>query len=533
MMPWKFAGCKGDFGVDHDFADGVWSREKIWPRMDADEHGQERGKRTRIARMKRWMEDVEYAGARSPPLAPPSGRKIRLRTGSYTWPLHLFDCVQNPRIARMVQLVSQISLAQSPRDMLTAISEHYWHLRPSDYMISMSTKGLPEGHYRVTREIDIAAIRSGRITLDEADPWGDHREPLPVVRGGILGEFIKQKKPLMAHNLNVRDDPVLGNSIAHLGSAIVLPLYDQGQPLYWNLAFRKDPAGFNEEHLEQSLLVANLTGGTNTRLTLMEEVRKLNAALRHEFDEIARIQRTLLPPALPHFPGVEIATSYLTSDQAGGDYYDFFRFHDDARGAFIADVSGHGAAAATVMAMLHGILHAYKGPGSDPAVVLHYANTQLTAAALTATFVTAFLAVYNPSEVEQGQTQLTFARAGHNPPLFLNSRDGSIRVLNDCGTLPLGIQDPYDITSASVTLHTGDTLLLYTDGVTEAMSPDREMFGIDRLVATLSRSTGQPESLIKDIQAAIEHHTQGQPRKDDQTMVAIRYSGLRKESAGV
>ncbi len=424
----------------------------------------------------------------------------------------------------MVQLVSQISLAQSPRDMLTAISEHYWPLRPSDYMISMSTRDLAEGWYRVTRQVDIAAIQSGKISLDQADPWGDKGE-LPVVSGGILGEFIRQKRPLIASDLNVRGDPILGDSIAHLGSVMVLPLYHEGQPVYWNLAFRTGPRDYTDEQLEQSLLVANLTGGTNTRLTLMEEVRTLNLALRHEFEEIARIQRSLLPPVLPDIAGIEIATSYLTSEQAGGDYYDFFKFADDYRGAFIADVSGHGAAAATVMAMLHGILHAYKGPGGDPAAVLRYANEQLMGAALSGTFVTAFLAVYHPQEVSRGRTKLSFARAGHNPPLLKSGRDGTVSALAQDGALPLGINDPYEIQSAAVVMYPMDTLLLYTDGITEAMSPDGEMFGPERLTETLSRSAGEPASLIKGIQAGIEHHSQGRTRKDDQTMVAVRYSG--------
>ena len=416
-------------------------------------------------------------------------------------------------------MVSAISLAQTPREMLSAFAEHYWQLRPSDYMISMSTKGLPEGQYRVTRQIDIAAIREGRTSLEKADPWGP-RGAIPVVSGGFLGKLIAGKRPLLLHDLHVREDPVLGDSIAHLGSVIVMPLYDEGEPRYWNLAFRREPEAFTPEHLEQSLLVANLTGGTNTRLLLVEEVRKLNARLQHEFEEVARVQRALLPRSTPNIPGLEVATSYLPSEQAGGDYFDFFRFEDGTWGIMIADVSGHGAAAATVMAMFHGILHAYAGPGKSPDAVLAYANKRLLDAAIDGSFVTAFLGIYEP------QTgRVTYARSGHNPPLFKDGKTGAVEVMDGAGSLPLGVFEPYEISMACIQLKPMDTIVLYTDGITEAMDSARDMFGTERLEASLTGCSGAPDCVVDSVHGALFKHTGTLNRKDDQTLVAFRYRG--------
>lgn len=433
--------------------------------------------------------------------------------------MKLVDTSDNPRINRLVQMVSAISLAQTPREMLSAFSEHYWHLRPSDYMISLSTKGLPEGQYRITRQIDIAAIRSGRTPLAVADPWGAKGQ-IPVVSDGFLGEVIAGKRPLILHDLNVRNDPVVGDALAHLGSAIIMPLYDEGHPRYWNLAFRKGPAAFSVEDLEQSLLVANLAGGTNTRLLMVEEIRKLNAALRREFEEVARVQRALLPRETPHIPGLEIATSYLPSEQAGGDYFDFFPFEDGTWGILIADVSGHGAAAATVMAMFHGILHAYSGPGKSPDAVMRYANKRLLEAAIDGTFVTAFLGVYEPDT-----GRVTYARSGHNPPVFKRGDTGAVSILDGAGSLPLGVLEPYDISMACIQLEPMDTIVLYTDGITEAMNAAREMFGPEGMDAALTECSGAPDCVVDSVHGALFKHTGSLSRKDDQTLVALRYRG--------
>jgi sigma-B regulation protein RsbU (phosphoserine phosphatase) len=320
--------------------------------------------------------------------------------------------------------------------------------------------------------------------------------------------------------MRLADDPVLGDAVAKMRSAMVLPLYDEGEARYWNIPFRTERAAFRREEMENSWMVANLTGGTNSRLLLVEEVKKLNAALRQQFEEVARVQRSLLPRKTPDIPGVEIATSYLTSDQAGGDYYDFFRFDSGAWGILIADVSGHGAAAATVMAMLHGILHAYTGPGKAPDAVLKYANKRLLEASIDGTFVTAFLGIYEPETA-----RLTYARGGHNPPLLKNGRSGEVATLDSVGSLPLGVFEPYDVTSACVQLQPMDTLVLYTDGITEAMNAAREMFGPGRLDEALTGCSGAPDCVVDSVHGALFKHTGSLARKDDQTLVAIRYRG--------
>lgn len=443
------------------------------------------------------------------------GSGIRLPLHSPVPPVELSA---NPRVELLLDMVREISEATTPGQILRAFASRYWTLRPVDYFISLSTRDLPAGRYRITRQFDVAAATdpSGALRLPVDDPPGP---PPPVLEGGFLAEIVREGRPRLLHDLQLRGDPVLGDALAEMGSAMAIPLFDQSEVKNWSLHFRRAPDGYTEDDLEQALVVANLVGGTNRRLVLAQEVRKLNAAMAAQFEEVARVQRALLPRQIPEIPGLEIATSYLTSQQAGGDYYDFFPFEDGRWGILIADVAGHGAGAATVMAMLHAILHAYTGPQSTPDAVLAYANARLVHSRIEGSFTTAFLAVYDPRD-----GTLTYARSGHNPPR-LKSDGGAVRSLDGAGVPPLGVLDEFPRERERLRLTPGDTLVLYTDGITEARDPDGRMFGAAGLDAALEGCTGAPDCVVDSVHAALFRHTGSLARHDDQTLVAIRYRG--------
>jgi phosphoserine phosphatase RsbU/P len=428
------------------------------------------------------------------------------------------------RTQTLMQLLRELSVATNPGDVMRSFSRHYWALRPIEYMMSLSTKGLPEGSYRITRQIDVAQVLAGNAVVAPTQTWR-HRDQIPVHRGGFLWEMIRDKQPVLLDELHVPDDPVLGDALAGMRSAMFLPLFDEGEPRYWNVPFRARPRAFTQQDLENSMMVANLTGSNNTRLLLVEEIRQLNQTLQRQFEEVAQVQRSLLPRKTPDIPGLEIATSYLTSDQAGGDYYDFIPLPGGRWAIIIADVSGHGAAAATVMAMLHGIIHAYNGP-LEPDAVVRYANTRLLYAGIEGTFVTALLGVYDPEACT-----LTYARSGHNPPILKDGRTGAVTFLDGGGGLPLGVFEPYEITSETITLKPNDTLVLYTDGITEAMDSRRDMFGPERLDAALTECSGAPDCVVDSVHSALFKHTGAMTRRDEQTLVAIRFVGPKHRQA--
>jgi sigma-B regulation protein RsbU (phosphoserine phosphatase) len=321
----------------------------------------------------------------------------------------------------------------------------------------------------------------------------------------------------------VPDDPALGGAAADMRAVLATPIFDRGRPLNWAFQFVRDAAAFNEDALELFVMVANLSGTATRNLVAVREAEQATSRLRGQFEEVARVQQSLLPRTLPDIPGLSLATSYLTSDQAGGDYYDFFPFEDGRWGILIADVAGHGAAAATVMAMLHAILHAYQGSGMHPHLVLEHANSRLVAAGLEGAFTTAFLAVYDPATGE-----FQFSRAGHNPPRWKRGASGEVLSIEEAGSLPLGVFEPLGATSASIKLEPGDTIVLYTDGITESFNAKREMFGVSGLDAALEGCSGQPACVVDSVHAALYDHTHSRTRDDDQTIVALHFAGVPK-----
>jgi sigma-B regulation protein RsbU (phosphoserine phosphatase) len=323
--------------------------------------------------------------------------------------------------------------------------------------------------------------------------------------------------PQLLHRLGVRDDPVLGNGIAEMGSCMASPLFDNGRDLNWNLYFHAEPEFYTPDHLADHFLTTNLVGTATRNLLAVNRADELNRRLTAQLEAVARVQQALLPTKVPSIPGVKIATSYLTSDEAGGDYYDFFALPGGRWGILIADVSGHGAAAATVMAMLHAILHGYQGPDFAPDAILRYANARLAASRIDGTFVTAFFGVYAPLT-----GRFVYARAGHNPPRLKRGESGEVLAVDDAPGLPLGITDDYDVQTSQVELRRLDTLVLYTDGITEAFNPQREQFGIAGLDEALHGCSGDPDCVVDSVHKALYRHTGSLSRDDDQTIVALR-----------
>jgi sigma-B regulation protein RsbU (phosphoserine phosphatase) len=306
---------------------------------------------------------------------------------------------------------------------------------------------------------------------------------------------------------------------------MLLPIFQGEQVVEWCASFSRDGAATGVTDYLNALMTANLVSLAVENRQTLTVVQRLNRRLRDQFDDVARLQQALLPQRTPAIPGLSISTSYLTSDQAGGDYYDFIPLPDGRWIVLIADVSGHGAAAASVMAMLHAIVHGFDPRGRDgadalsPGALLAYANQRLASAGLEGNFVTAFLGVYDP----RART-LDYASAGHNPPR-LRLASGEVRSVDAGGSVPLGVLEAIEPPVARVTLAPEDTLVLYTDGIVEAFDERRSMFGLERLDAALRECSGRPECVIDHVHSALFAHTRSRERDDDQTLVALQATG--------
>jgi serine phosphatase RsbU (regulator of sigma subunit) len=256
------------------------------------------------------------------------------------------------------------------------------------------------------------------------------------------------------------------------------------------------------------------------RRYLERELRRSRDRLDRELAKAARLQQQLLPRELPSAQGIEFGRMYRTSRHAGGDYYDVLDLGEGRLAVVVADVSGHGASAAIVMAMIRSVLHAHPGHGDDPAAMLGYVNRHFTYLWDDVIFATAIYAV-----VDVRQRTITFACAGHPPPLLIQ-RGTPARRLDIKATFPLLLGELPGISSSTYTFNEGDRLLFYTDGVTDRENAAGEPFEVERLTAALEGCRDLPVSLAVDcITGQIDQFAIDNEADDDQTLLMLGFSG--------
>ncbi len=232
---------------------------------------------------------------------------------------------------------------------------------------------------------------------------------------------------------------------------------------------------------------------------------------------IAQIQRSLLPRELPAAPGLSIAVHYATSTLAGGDYYDFFPLEDGRLGVLVADASGHGPAAAVLMAMTRAIVHHHREALAEPAPLLEAANREAATNLLLHHFVTACYLLVDP---RTGRVE--FATAGHPLPLLRRASDGRVEECGACDGPPLGIVEGARYRPQAATLAPGDAVLLYTDGLTEARHGGVELLGEEAVQTCLAECGHLPaQGIVDHLAARVRAHLHGEAPDDDVTILAI------------
>jgi len=241
------------------------------------------------------------------------------------------------------------------------------------------------------------------------------------------------------------------------------------------------------------------------------------ATIYEELNTAREIQKEFLPDSPPRLESYDIEFFYSPAREVGGDYYDFFQLPEDNLGIAVGDVSGKGIPAALTMASLKGNLGAQVRNVYSISEIAARVNEALTAGDEGVSLVGLFYGVLNTRS-----GLLSYVNAGHNPPLLV-TREGQTKLLTEGGLL-LGALATARYEQGVVLLETADVLVLYTDGITEAMSPDGEEFGLRSLaelcVASRDLSSRQMVARILD---AVNRHSAGAPRADDQTLVVVRH----------
>ena len=247
-------------------------------------------------------------------------------------------------------------------------------------------------------------------------------------------------------------------------------------------------------------------------------------AVQQELNVAARIQESILPKTFPPFPDrpeIEIFAAMTPARQVGGDFYDFF-FLDEHHLAFvIGDVSGKGVPAALFMAVCRTLIKATALHDECPDSCLNCVNHLLCGDNKADLFVTVF---YGVLDTRTGE--VAYTNAGHNAPYWMRRNGTPPAPLANQGGIVLGVLPEARYTKTTITLEPGECLFLYTDGVTEAMNKDRDLFCDTRLGEHLASMAGAPlEELTQRLAGAIDAFTLSYPQHDDITTLAVRYNG--------
>lgn len=261
----------------------------------------------------------------------------------------------------------------------------------------------------------------------------------------------------------------------------------------------------------------------------LEQARDLEIErerLEGELGLARQIQARLLPGEAPVLPRTELAGMSLPAREVGGDYYDFLRLPDGRLGLIIADVSGKGIPAALLMSSFRASLLSQKLT-EGPAEILSRLNGFLHRSVEPGRFVTAFLGLF---DLDTGT--FLYCNAGHNPPYVL-SANGTVRTLKE-GGLVLGLFRESVYEETEVSLEAGDTLALFTDGVTEAQNAEEELWGEERLLELLQAHQKSPcRRIVGEILSELRRFAGEEPQSDDITLLLARWTGPAEVSPEV
>lgn len=312
----------------------------------------------------------------------------------------------------------------------------------------------------------------------------------------------------------------LSESLAQLQirSMICLPLLDRNEePLGVIQVDTKDMRRqFSQDDLDLMVSIASQASMAVENARLHAEVLR-QRDLKRDLEFATQVQLGFLPAQPPAVPGYEFADFYEAALRVGGDYFDYVVLPDGRVSVSLGDVAGKGVPAALLMARLFSSSRLYLLTKPTVADAMTALNAEIACSGLGHRFVTCVTIVLDPEKHEA-----TITNAGHMAPLLRNE-DGEVAAIGgDESGMPLGVIPDQQFEQLVIPFRRNDSLLLFTDGITEAMNPEGEIYGTQRLSQFVASGPPSMEPLVKGIVADVEEFCQGRPQRDDMCLVAIR-----------
>ncbi len=330
---------------------------------------------------------------------------------------------------------------------------------------------------------------------------------------GLVGLSIKEGREFVVPDTT--KDPRYVEARPRVRSEVVVPLTTNDAVIgAFNLESDR-PNAFTDDHVDLLSAFAAQAAIIIERARLSEELVK-RRWLMEELKIARQIQATFLPSGCPVLEGFEICGTNISYEEVGGDYYDFVPIVEHQTGIAIADVSGKGIPASLIMASFRASLRAEIRNNYSIRTILSKVNRLLLESVESGTYVTAFYGV-----LDTRARVLTYSNAGHNPPILLRA-DGKMELLSEGGTI-LGALPGVTFKERRLTFGSGDLLVMYTDGVTDAVNPEREDFGQERLERLVKASAGlSADAVTQRIIDEVNAFRREARLNDDLTLVVLR-----------
>lgn len=330
---------------------------------------------------------------------------------------------------------------------------------------------------------------------------------------GLIGHVAVTGKPYVSHE--VRNDPRYINARPRTNSEMVAPIISNNEVIGVFDLESDDLNAYSNDDLEVLLLLASQVAIIIEKVMLHEQLIE-KQRLETQLEVARQVQLELLPARDPQLNGFEISAYNFPTEEVSGDYYDWVRIYDDQIGIVIADVSGKGVPAALLMAFLRASLRAATHIGYAPHITMSKVNFLLWESIERNQFVTAFYGILDATN-----RTVAYSNAGHNPALVMEA-DGSARF-EERGGVPLGMFRDTRYYEYFLTIDSGQLLVLYTDGLTEATNSTEEEYGRDRLVAAVRECRDlSAREMIDYIHRDLITWTDGQGASDDVTIFIIK-----------
>jgi len=405
---------------------------------------------------------------------------------------------------------------------LRALHEHFSARFPDCSLALVLIGSLPPGQCRLAGLIG----RDGTEHVPNVDPFGQHTT-LPLFGDALTARLFAANAPCVVRVAPTEFALPFAQALLQPAALLGVPVVNSGVIQHWLVFGSTFHPRFDHIDLETLLLEINLAASLIIRPLATRALRDETDRQRRAIEGLADVQRILLPDN-PVIRGLEYAVHWQPAETAAGDYYDLMSLtavappdftpgDADIWGVLLADVSGHGAAAAMEAVQFDAILRTYQGDPQErgPAAALTYANRYFFSRRQRQHFLTAFALLYRP-DLRRG----IYVAAGH-PPLL--HRRGETVVPRGAGEqIPLGILRDYVFRNSEFDIDPGDVFVLYTDGIVETRDSRGQAFGIERLTTLVGEGPEQPAALLATLRDAVFEH-QGAPiGVDDQTLIVLR-----------